>query len=87
MAFYAVHLSGDTRAEYDEVRSTCNAGDADYTGHPGYYYAESRSKIDQFRKNLIGVAGDHISASVKRISKKEFEWKKHQGRSVRRRSG
>jgi hypothetical protein len=80
MPYYSISLHGGSREERKGVRETFGGRESDYTGHDVVFYVERNYNIAKMRMNLEGVVPEGIDFTVKRIGKKEFEWRRHQKR-------
>ena len=77
MAYYSVSMHGGEREERKAVRELFGGRPNDYTGHEGTFYMERGYDIRQLRANLSGVTPEGVEVTVKRISEREYNWRKY----------
>ena len=78
MPYYEIILSGGEREERKVIRETFNGREADYTGHEVVFYVQRDYDIERMSQNVSGLASDEMDVTVKRSSKRQWDWKKHQ---------
>jgi hypothetical protein len=78
MPYYSISLFGGSREDRKAVRETFDGRESDYTGHEVVFYVQRPYDIEKMRANLQSVVPEGIETTVKRIRRKEFEWRRHQ---------
>lgn len=78
MPYYEIILSGGERQERKAIRETFSGREADYTGHEVVFYVHRDYEIAKMRQNVSGLASDDMEVTVKRSSKRRWDWKKYQ---------
>ena len=78
MAYYEITLNGGERHERRNIRETFNGREADYTGHEVVFYVNRNYDIATMRQNVSGLLSDDMEVTVKRSSKKLWDWQKNQ---------
>lgn len=80
MPYYEISLHGGEQEERKAIRETFSGREADYTGHEVVFYAQRDYGIEKMRQNVSDLVSDDMEATVKRSSKRQWEWKKNQKR-------
>lgn len=78
MPYYEIILSGGEREERRAIRETLNGREADYTGHEVVFYVHRDYEIERMRQNVSGLVSEDMEVTVKRSSKRRWDWKKYQ---------
>ncbi len=78
MPYYEIILSGGEREERRAIRETFNGRAADYTGHEVVFYVHRDYDIERMRQNVSGLVSEGMEVTVRRSSKRRWDWKKYQ---------
>jgi hypothetical protein len=78
MPYYEVILSGGEREERKAIRETFDGREADYTGHEVVFYVQRDYEIARMRQHVSDLVSDDMEVTVKRSSKRRWDWKKYQ---------
>lgn len=78
MPYYSMRVIGGDYDDAKELRDMFNGQDADYTGTISFFYVERNYDIEQLRRNAAGGGKRGVTVEINEISKREFEWRKHQ---------
>ncbi|BBF68818.1 hypothetical protein [Sphingomonas bisphenolicum] len=78
MPYYSLRITSGEDADLVELKGMYpDWQPADYTDSPMIYIQRSLD-IASLQRNVAGVGEDGGTVEVKKITKREFEWKKHQ---------
>ncbi|GEM_PF-5412580 len=73
MPYYSVHVHGENaESEAYRIREEFRGKRADYTGHP-FFYVKNHSRKAEFEGKIKGMLADGHTATVKTISKAEYD--------------
>ncbi len=78
MAFYSLRVTSGEDDDLAELKSMYpDWKPADYTDSP-MVYIQRNLDIESLRRNVSGIGNSSDTVEVKKISRREFEWKRHQ---------
>lgn len=78
MPYYSVRISDGEDADQAgrEAREMFSGGDADYTGSANFFYVQRNYDLATLQRNVEDLLGGEYTVTVKKISKKEFFWRR-----------
>ncbi|SFI05545.1 hypothetical protein [Methylobacterium brachiatum] len=80
MPYYSVRITGGDACDQEalNVKNTFNGRDTDYTGSVNFFYVQRNYSRDQLEENIKNMVSNDCDLEVKKILKREYEWKKNQ---------
>lgn len=78
MAFYSLRVTSGEDDDLAELKGMYpDWKPADYTDSP-MIYIQRNLDIESLTRNVSGIGNSPDTVEVKKISRREFEWKRHQ---------
>lgn len=79
MPYYAIRVKGpNEEADGDEIKETFRGREADHTGSRNYVLVKHHKLKAAVKARAEALVTEGSTVTVKRVSKKTYEWRSHQ---------